>query len=88
MTSLAYLHDCHSRYDERSNVQKKNSLLSHFSFLHVATFSHVPLGRILHALGMTFAMLTHWVPLTVSLVFLPLFYSGLAGPRHLLEKNI
>ena len=23
MTSLAYLHDCHSRYDERSNVQKK-----------------------------------------------------------------
>ena len=24
MTSLAYLHDCHSRYDERSNVQKKN----------------------------------------------------------------
>ena len=25
MTSLAYLHDCHSRYDERSNVQKKMS---------------------------------------------------------------
>ena len=25
MTSLAYLHDCHSRYDERSIVQKKNS---------------------------------------------------------------
>ena len=24
MTSLAYLHDCHSRYDERSIVQKKN----------------------------------------------------------------
>ena len=23
MTSLAYLHDCHSRYDERSIVQKK-----------------------------------------------------------------
>ena len=25
MTSLAYLHDCHSRYDERSNVQKKTA---------------------------------------------------------------
>ena len=25
MTSLAYLHDCHSRYDERSIVQKKKS---------------------------------------------------------------
>ena len=24
MTSLAYLHDCHCRYDERSIVQKKN----------------------------------------------------------------
>ena len=24
MTILAYLHDCHCRYDERSNVQKKN----------------------------------------------------------------
>ena len=27
MTSLAYLHDCHSRYDERSNVQKKNRMM-------------------------------------------------------------
>ena len=26
MTSLAYLHDCHSRYDERSIVQKKKKL--------------------------------------------------------------
>ena len=26
MTSLAYLHDCHCRYDERSIVQKKFSL--------------------------------------------------------------
>ena len=55
-----------------------------------APFSQVPLGRILHALGMTFAMLTHWVPLTVSLAFhlLDIFiYSGLAGPRYLLEKN-
>ena len=24
MTSLAYIHDCHSCYDERSIVQKKN----------------------------------------------------------------
>ena len=23
MTIIAYLHDCHCRYDERSNVQKK-----------------------------------------------------------------
>ena len=28
MTSLAYLHDCHSRYDERSIVQKKKDLQS------------------------------------------------------------
>ena len=55
-----------------------------------APFSQVPLGRILHALGMTFAMLTQWVPLTVSLASHLLdifFYSGLAGPRYLLEKN-
>ena len=26
MTSLAYLHDCHSRYDERSIVQKKKTV--------------------------------------------------------------
>ena len=26
MTSLAYLHDCHCRYDERSKVQKKKPL--------------------------------------------------------------
>ena len=26
MTILAYLHDCHCRYDERSIVQKKNML--------------------------------------------------------------
>ena len=48
-----------------------------------APFSQVPLGRILHALGMTFAMLTQWVPLTVSLASHLLdifFYSGLAGP--------
>ena len=32
-----------------------------------APFSQVHLGRILHALGMVFAMLTHWVSLTVSL---------------------
>ena len=25
MTIIAYLHDCHCRYDERSNVQKKMS---------------------------------------------------------------
>jgi len=25
MTSLAYFHDCHCRYDERSMVQKKNA---------------------------------------------------------------
>ena len=55
-----------------------------------APFSQVPLGRILHALGMTFAMLTQWVPLTVSLASHLLdifFYSGLAGLRYLLEKN-
>ena len=28
MTSLAYLHDCHSRYDERSFVQKKKECLN------------------------------------------------------------
>ena len=27
MTSLAYLHDCHCRYDERSVVQKKNAFI-------------------------------------------------------------
>ena len=32
-----------------------------------APFSQVSLGRILHALGMIFAMHTHWAPLTVSL---------------------
>ena len=26
MTSLAYLHDCHCCYNERSNVQKKTTL--------------------------------------------------------------
>ena len=55
-----------------------------------APSSQVPLGRILHALGMTFAMLTQWAPLTVSLASHLLdifFYSGLAGPRYLLEKN-
>ena len=38
-----------------------------------ATLSQVPLGRILHALGMTFAMLTHWVPLTV---WFPTFWTS------------
>ena len=55
-----------------------------------APFSQVPLGRILHALGMTFAMPIQWGPLTVSLASHLLdifFYSGLAGPRYLLEKN-
>ena len=44
----------------------------------------------MHALGMIFALLTHWVPLTVSSFppFGHLFYNGLAGPRYLLEKNI
>ena len=32
-----------------------------------AHFSQVPLGRILHALEIIFALPTHWVPLTVSL---------------------
>ena len=32
-----------------------------------APFSQVPLGRILHALEIIFALPTHWVPLTVSL---------------------
>ena len=26
MTIIAYLHDCHCRYDERSNVQKKEPM--------------------------------------------------------------
>ena len=34
-----------------------------------AHFSQVPLGRILHALKIIFALPTHWVPLTVSLAF-------------------
>ena len=32
-----------------------------------AHFAQVPLGRILHALEIIFALPTHWVPLTVSL---------------------
>ena len=49
-----------------------------------APFSQVPLGRILHALGMTFAMLTQWAPLTVSLashlldIFSTVVWLGLA----------
>ena len=61
-------------------------------FLHVLLFSpQVPLGRIMQALEIIFALPTHWVPLTVSLashLFGQLSYGGLAGPRYLLEKNI
>ena len=55
------------------------------------SFLQVLLGRILHVQGMPFAMLTQWVPLTVS-GFLPfghlfLQWSGwaslLAGEEHL-----
>ena len=60
-----------------------------------APFSQVPLGRILHALGMTFAMLTHWVPLTVSLVshlldiFSTVVWLGLATCwRRTSERNL
>ena len=60
-----------------------------------APFSEVPLGRILHALGMTFAMLTHWVPLTVSLVshlldiFATVVWLGLAICwRRTSERNL
>ena len=60
-----------------------------------APFSQVPLGRILHALGMTFAMLTHWVPLTVSLashlsdIFSTVVWLGLATCwRRTSERNL
>ena len=60
-----------------------------------APFSQVPLGRILHALEMTFAMLTHWVPLTVSLVshlldiFSTVVWLGLATCwRRTSERNL
>ena len=43
-----------------------------------APFSQVPLGRILHALGMTFAMLAQWVPLTVFWFPLLDIFSSLA----------
>ena len=40
MTSLAYLHDCHCCYDERSIVQKKNVFLGDTRYLsHL--FSHM-----------------------------------------------
>ena len=49
MTSLAYLHDCHSCYDERSIVQKKkHSNFSLFGFMpkkidkqHTKSFAHI-----------------------------------------------
>ena len=60
-----------------------------------APFSQVPLGWILHALGMTFAMRTHWVPLTVSLVshlldiFSTVVWLGLATCwRRTSERNL
>ena len=60
-----------------------------------APFSQVPLGRILHALEMTFAMLTHWVPLTVSLashlldIFSTVVWLGLATCwRRTSERNL
>ena len=60
-----------------------------------APFSQVPLGRILHALGMTFAMLTQWVPLTVSLasnlldIFSTVVWLGLATCwRRTSERNL
>ena len=67
-----------------------------FFFLSCAApFSQVPLGRILQALGMTFAMLTHWVPLTVSLVshlldiFSTVVWLGLATCwRRTSERNL
>ena len=40
MTSLAYLHDCHSRYDERSKVQKKKcAIQSEFFLFHSPALS-------------------------------------------------
>ena len=44
------------------------SLFSPFLPPCAAPFSQVHLGRILHALEIIFALPTHWVPLTVSLV--------------------
>ena len=76
-----------------SGLLPEGTILSSSPFFFppcAATFSQVPLGRILHALGMTFDAYSLGATDCVS-GFLPfghLFYSGLAGPRYLLEKNI
>ena len=57
-----------------SGLLFEGTTLSSSSFFFppcAAPFSQASFGRILHALGMTFAIFalpTHWVPLTVSLV--------------------
>ena len=55
-----------------------------------ATFSQVPLGRILHALGMTFAMLTHVSPVSHLLdIFSTVVWLGLATCwRITSERNL
>ena len=72
-------------FEERPLLE--GTTLSSSPFLYppcAAPLSQVPLGRILHALEMIFAMHTHWVPLTVSLashlldIFFTVVWLGLA----------
>ena len=70
-----------------SGLLLEGTTLSSSPFLYppcAAPLSQGPLGRILHALEMIFAMHTHWVPLTVSLashlldIFFTVVWLGLA----------
>ena len=49
MTSLAYLHDCHCCYNERSNVQKKKTFV--VSLLDAIGLANTPHGTLWETAG-------------------------------------